>query len=404
MQPYIERVERAIVDLRAGKMIVLTDHPERENEGDIIFPAEIITPEVINFMIRHCSGIICLSLQNAQFHQLGLSYMVPTNENTSKCGTPFTVSIDAKHGITTGVSARDRAATILAAVNEKATVKDIVKPGHIFPLLAQEGGILQRQGHTEGAVDIVRLAGFKPVAALCEIMNPDGTMSSGDKLQTFAALHQLSVLSIDDLIAYRLSRENLIEEEISSELPLERYGTLNISVIREKYSTKEHLILTSKTKLSENPLVRIHSACITGDLFGSQRCDCCKQLDYSLKRITDEGGMLIYLNQEGRGIGIFNKIKAYALQENGLDTVEANEKLGLPIDARDYYIAANILRNRGIRNIRLLTNNPHKSDCLKKYGIENVVIENIPIFNNEHNSHYLQTKMKKLNHQITFQE
>jgi 3,4-dihydroxy 2-butanone 4-phosphate synthase/GTP cyclohydrolase II len=404
MQPYIERVENAISDLRAGKMIVLTDHPEREDEGDIIFPAEIITPEVINFMIRHCSGIICLSLPEAQVKQLGLSYMVPSVENTSKCQTPFTESIDAKDGITTGVSAKDRATTILAAVNEKATSGDIVKPGHIFPLMAQAGGILQRQGHTEGAVDIARLAGFKPAAVLCEIMNPDGTMSSGDKLLAFAAEHQLSVLSIDDLIAYRLGHENMIEEEISSELPLKQYGAFKITVIREKYTAKEHLILTSRNQLSDNPLVRIHSACITGDLFGSQRCDCSKQLDYSLSRIAEEGGMLIYLNQEGRGIGIFNKIKAYALQEHGLDTVEANEKLGLPVDARDYYIAANVLRNKGISKIRLLTNNPHKAACLKKYGIENIAIENIPLFSNEHNSQYLQTKMEKLDHQMAFQE
>tara|TARA_R110000868_G_scaffold399137_1_gene672734 strand:- start:404 stop:1657 length:1254 start_codon:yes stop_codon:yes gene_type:complete len=404
MQPYVERVEKAIADLKHGKMVVLTDHPDRENEGDIIFPAEIITPDVINFMIKHCSGIICLSLLPEQSKKIGLSHMVSPSDNTSKGGTPFTIPIDARHGITTGVSAKDRATTILAAINDNAVESDLVKPGHVFPLIAQEGGVLQRQGHTEGSLDIVSLAGFKPTAVICEIMNPDGTMSSGDKLKEFAIEHELTMLAIDDLIAYRLSREDMIAEEISTELPLKNHGTFTMSVIREKYTEKEHVTLTSQAGLSETPLVRIHSACMTGDLFGSERCDCGQQLDYSLKRIAEEGGMLIYLNQEGRDIGIFNKIKAYTLQEGGLDTVEANKKLGLPVDGRNYFIAANILRNKDISSIRLLTNNMRKSDCLKKYGLEAVTIENMPAFSNEHNLHYLQTKMKKLNHQIVFQE
>lgn len=398
MRKYLKRVESALNELREGKMIILTDHLDRENEGDLIFPAEIITPDIVNFMIRNCSGIICLSLTGSQINKLGLSYMVPPHINTSQQSTPFTISIEAKQGITTGVSAKDRAKTILTAVKEDVSPQDLVTPGHIFPLHAKEGGVLERQGHTEGATDIVRLAGFRPAAVLCEVMNPDGTMSKGHQLHRFANRNDLKILSIDDIIAYRLCKENLIMDEVMAELPLEKYGAFQISVIKEKFSNHEHMVLTNNKNTKSRPLVRIHSACITGDLFGSKRCDCNKQLHYSLQKISEEGGILIYLNQEGRGIGLFNKIKAYALQDKGLDTVEANKNLGLPIDSREYYLAANILRNRNINDIRLLTNNPLKSAGLQKYGISITSVEKMPIFCNEHNKEYLRTKKEKLNH------
>ncbi len=401
MQPFIKNVEAALHDLRQGKMIVLTDHPDRENEGDLICAAEIITPEMINFMIRNCSGIICLPLTEMQFKKLGLSLMVPPHENNSHRGTPFTISIEAKAGISTGVSAKDRATTILTAVKETACSDDIVKPGHIFPLLAKEGGVLERQGHTEGAIDLVRLAGYSAAAVLCEVMNADGTMAHGKQLSEFAMQHQLKILSIDDLIAYRRCNENLIADEAAVQLVLEPHGAFHLSVIKEKITGNEHIVLTKERKNPEvATLVRIHSSCITGDLFGSTRCDCNKQLDFALQRISKEGGVLIYLNQEGRGIGLFNKIKAYSLQENGFDTVDANTHLGLPIDSREYYIAANWLKNNNITDIELLTNNHHKSDDLKKFGIDSVKMTTMPIFCNEKNKFYLQTKKEKLNHAI----
>jgi 3,4-dihydroxy 2-butanone 4-phosphate synthase/GTP cyclohydrolase II len=401
MKSYIERVETAIKELQQGKLIILTDDPERENEGDLIFPAETITPEIMNFIIRNSSGIVCLSLLESQLQQLGLPLMVPPDENTSQRGTPFTISIDAKDNITTGVSAADRVHTIQTAISPTALPHDLVKPGHMFPLKAKEHGVLERTGHTEGAVDIVRLAGFKPSAVLCEIMNPDGTMAHGKQLETFAKTHQIHMLSIEDIISYRLSKENLIEEETSATLPIEALGLFKITVIKEKISNDEHIILEKEiTDSKEPPLVRIHSACITGDIFGSLRCDCSDQLHYSLELISKEGGMLIYLSQEGRGVGLFNKIKAYALQEKGLDTIEANQHLGLPIDSRRYFIAANILRNRNIQSIRLLTNNPSKINDLKKYGLSDIEIKTMPVFCHEHNKNYLKIKKQKLNHSM----
>jgi len=395
MQSHIERVESAIRDLQQGKMIILIDNPDRENEGDIIFPAETITPEVVNFMIRYCSGIICLSMLGDQLKKLGLTYMVQPDENSSVNKTPFTISIEAKKGVTTGVSAHDRAKTILTAIHQDTGPEDIVKPGHIFPLHAKKGGVLERAGHTEGAIDLVTIAGFKPSAVLCEIMNPDGSMAKGIDLENFAKEHQLQILSIEDIIAYRLSKENLIAEETSATLPIESHGTFKITVIKEKFSDNEHIVLENQNIKSIQPLlVRIHSSCVTGDIFDSKRCDCKQQLNYSLKKISEEGGILIYLAQEGRGIGIFNKIKSYFLQENGLDTIEANQKLGFPADSRKYYIAANFLRNRNITDIRLLTNNPNKISDLKYYGISSVIQEPIPIFCNAHNVKYLSAKKR----------
>ncbi len=393
----IKRVEVAIQELRAGKMIVLTDHPDREDEGDLIFPAEAIHADVINFMIRNSSGIICLAMTAEKLKELDIPLMVSLEENSSGKGTPFTVSIEARHGVTTGVSAADRAATILAAAREGAKADDLVRPGHIFPLQAKAGGVLQRQGHTEGGVDLVRLAGFSPAAVLCEIMNADGTMTRGKSLREFAKQHDLKILSIEDLIIYRRSKENLIAEEVQARLPLEKYGEFSLSVIREKFNNNEHMVLSRHTEKS-SPLVRIHSACMTGDLFGSKRCDCKAQLDYSLQKISENGGILIYLSQEGRGIGLFNKIKAYSLQEAGLDTVDANKNLGLPVDSREYHIAANIMRNRNIHAIQLMTNNLEKIKNLQTYGIENITREAMPVFLNECNQKYLMTKKEKLNH------
>ncbi len=399
MQSYIKRVDQALNDIRQGKIVIVTDHPDRENEGDFIMAAEKITPETMNFIIRHSSGIVCLSLQEKQLKQLNLPFMVAPHENTSLRGTPFTVSIDAREGTTTGVSAADRARTILAAIDDNAKPDDLDKPGHIFPLCARAGGVLERPGHTEGAVDLSIMAGLKPAAVLCELMNPDGTMTRGKQLEDFAKAHNLLIISIDDIIDYRRFHENLIEEQAQAMLPLESYGQFKLTVVKEKITGQEHAIIESH-KSSDKPVVRIHSSCFTGDIFGSERCDCHQQLHYALQRISEEGGILIYLNQEGRGIGLLNKIKAYALQESGLDTVEANHKLGLPADARNYYLVANILKNRGIEHIRLLTNNPNKIADLQKYGITTVEVENIPAHINPHNQKYLMTKKAKFNHDI----
>jgi len=403
-QSFIQRVENALNELRQNKMVILVDHPDRENEGDLIFPAELTTAEKVNFMIRHCSGIICLSTTSNQLKKIGVPSMVAYGQNTSQRETPFTVSIESKTNVTTGVSAQDRATTILTAIREDVTEHDIAKPGHVFPLHAKDGGVLERQGHTEGAVDLVSIAGFKKAAVLCEIMNPDGTMTRGNQLDQFAEEHDLKILSIDDIIQYRQLKDNLITEEVTAKLPLNQYNNFQISVIKEKFTQKEHVILTKQSENTENsPLVRIHSSCMTGDLFGSQRCDCHNQLHYTLQRMSKEGGILIYLNQEGRGIGLFNKIKSYALQEQGLDTVEANEKLGLPVDSREYYLAANILRNRNIKSVQLLTNNPLKAEGLEKYGIIIEKIVSMPVFCCADNEDYLRTKKLKMNHQISFE-
>ncbi|MBV9575148.1 MAG: 3,4-dihydroxy-2-butanone-4-phosphate synthase [Gammaproteobacteria bacterium] len=400
MQTQFKRVEHALLALQQGKMIILTDDPERENEGDLICAAEKITTAQMNFMIREGTGIVCLSLTNERLQQLQIPLMVSSQENTSLRGTPFTISIDARDGITTGVSAEDRVTTIAAVMNEATTAQGIVKPGHIFPLLAREGGVLERQGHTEGAVDLAKLAGFKPAAVLCEIMNSDGSMARGQQLNAFAEKHQLLQLSIADIMAYRLYKENMIEEKTTATLPLEKYGTFDITVFKDKISGKEHFALFKNTG-DNPPLVRIHSSCITGDLFSSERCDCHQQLHYSLEKIAEEGGILIYLDQEGRGIGLFNKIKAYALQENGCNTIEANERLGLPIDAREYYIAAHFLQHLQIHEIRLLTNNPQKIQALAQYDIQ-VTQELMPAFLQKHNQFYLMTKKEKLNHTLKF--
>ena len=401
MSPQIERVKRALSDLAQGKMIILRDDENRENEGDLIIAAEKVTPEVMNFMIRHGSGIVCLALTSDRLKKLELPLMVSAEENTSLRGTPFTISIDAKDGITTGVSAADRTRTVHIAVQDDIDPNSLVKPGHIFPLQARDGGVLERQGHTEGAVDLARLAGFKPAAVLCEIMNPDGSMAHDEQIEAFATEHGLSILSIDDIITYRYQQENLILEEAETSLPIEHYGTFKTTVIKDAISHDTHIVLEKERIDASKPyLVRIHSSCVTGDCLPLNAAIATSNY-IILHRITEEG-MLIYLNQEGRGIGLFDKIRAYALQDHGFDTVEANQQLGLPADSRNYHLAANILRNHQHSHIRLLTNNLNKVNDLHKYGVVNVEREAMPSFHNEHNHHYLKTKNEKLNHAIIF--
>lgn len=397
----LARVEAALQNLRDGRMIILTDSPDRENEGDLIFPAEKITAETMNFMIQHGSGIVCLSLTAERLKQLDLPLMLPAAENTSSRGTPFTVSIEARVGVTTGVSAQDRAKTIQVAIAEDTKPGDLARPGHVFPLLAHEDGVLGRAGHTEGAIDLMRLAGLKPAGVLCEVMNRDGTMARGEKLKTFADLHSIKIISIEDIIQYRLYHGTLIEEVATANLPIDGYEGFKIYAFKEKFTHKEHVALVKTNSQLEAPtLVRIHSSCLTGDLFGSLRCDCHQQLHYALDKINQEGGVLIYLNQEGRGIGLFNKIKSYALQEQGFDTVEANEALGFAPDLRTYDIAVHILKYLNISQIKLLTNNPQKILDLNKHGFFEIMREMVPAFHNEHNQRYLTAKRNKLNNFI----
>jgi len=395
------RVELALEALRKGSMVILTDDPDRENEGDLIIPAETITSEKMNFIVRNGTGIVCIALPESRLQALNLPLMVEPGNNTTSNGTPFTVPVDAKTGTTTGVSAADRVTTVQCLLDEKTQPDDLVRPGHMFPLQAHKLGVLGRRGHTEGALDLAQLAGFKPAAVLCEIMNADGTMARGNQLTDFAHQHNLPILSIAELVHYRLSHENVIAESATAQLPIDHYGTFEITVIKEKINQTEHTVLFKQPVEATKPLlVRIHSSCATGDLFASRRCDCHQQLHHALQRIGQEGGMLIYLNQEGRGIGLLNKIKAYALQNQGFDTVEANQELGLPVDSRQYYIAANILRNANISAIRLLTNNPAKIAELTQYGIAQIEREIMPTFDDLHNQYYLKTKKEKLRHAI----
>ncbi|HVV69268.1 MAG TPA: 3,4-dihydroxy-2-butanone-4-phosphate synthase [Gammaproteobacteria bacterium] len=395
------KIQTAIAALKQGKMILLTDHQHRENEGDLIYPAETITPEAINFMIKNGTGIICISMLPEQLQRLDLPLMVPPENNHTQHGTPFTIPVDARHGITTGVSAADRAKTITTLMNAQSQPHDLVRPGHVYPLKARAGGVIERAGHTEGAIDIVRLAGFKPAGVLCEVMNPDGTMARGQKLAAFAEQHQIPILSIDDLIQYRLTHENQIKETASTEILLNPYGEFTLTVLQEKYFPHQHITLFKPAiDPTQSLLVRIHSSCATGDIFHSAQCDCYDQLHYSLRKISESGGLLIYLDQEGRGIGLLNKIKAYALQKTGLDTVEANQQLGLPVDQRQYYIPAHILRKLSIPAIRLLTNNPQKISGLAEFGYTAVTQEAMPSFLQASNRNYLLTKRQKLAHTI----
>ncbi|MCP5003030.1 MAG: bifunctional 3,4-dihydroxy-2-butanone-4-phosphate synthase/GTP cyclohydrolase II [Planctomycetes bacterium] len=402
----LNTIEEIIGDLRDGRMVIVVDDESREDEGDITIAAEMITPEIVNFMLTHARGIICLTITEELSTRLGLIPMVPNN--TSNFQTPFTITIDAKEGITTGVSTHDRAKTILTAVNDNCTSHDLVKPGHIFPLRAQNGGVLVRAGHTEGAVDLARLAGLKPSSVICEIMNEDGTMSKLPDLKSFAAKHDLKMCTIADIIKYRHEKERLIEKRVSVNLPT-KYGKFVLHLYRSFTDDYLHLALClgnigsiddSPAPIQTDPiLIRVHDECLTGDIFGSVRCDCGEQLHTALEMIQKEGkGVLLYMRQEGRGIGLENKLHAYALQEGGLDTVEANQKLGFVVDKRDYGIGAQILRDLGISKMRLLSNNPKKFTALAGYGLE--IIERVPIVTKpkDENQKYLRAKKDKLGH------
>lgn len=389
-------IEQALETLKAGKMIILMDDEDRENEGDLVMAAEHATPEAINFMSRFGCGLICLPMAEELIDKLKLPMMAQNNK--SPYGTAFTVSIEAANGVSTGISAGDRAQTIKVAIDSESGPDDIISPGHVFPLRARKRGVLERAGQTEGSVDLVRIAGLTPAAVICEIINEDGTMSRRDELEIFSQKHQIPMVTIKDLIEYRIRHEHLVREAATTRIPLKDHGTFTMTVFENDLDNAEHFALV-KPPLYGNrvPLVRIHSECITGDVFGSCKCDCGKQLESSLAQIAVEGGVLVYLRQEGRGIGLANKLRAYALQEQGLDTVEANLKLGLPADDRDYAIAYQILKHLGIEAVKMLTNNPLKIASLECYGItaERVPLEIEPT---DENRGYLTTKKQKLGH------
>lgn len=390
-------VEEAVAEMRKGKIVIVVDDEARENEGDMIVAAENVTAEHINFMSKYARGLVCLALTRERLEELDLKPMVPNN--TSKLGTAFTVSIDAVHGTTTGISAFDRTATIRAAIDPDATVSDFARPGHVFPLAAYPGGVLRRAGHTEAAVDLATLAGLHPSGVLCEVMDDDGHMARLPRLSRLAEEHGLKIVTIQDLIEYRRHHERLIRRRASASLPTQ-CGTFDVIVYENRIDGSQHVALVKgQIDASRPTLVRVHSACLTGDVFGSTRCDCGSQLKKAIMCIEREGaGVLLYMNQEGRGIGLENKIKAYALQDAGRDTVEANVELGFPPDLRDYGIGAQILVELGVRRMKLLTNNPRKVVGLKAYGLE--IVERVPVEvpPNENNVRYLATKRDKLGH------
>ncbi|KTD67259.1 riboflavin biosynthesis protein RibA [Legionella steelei] len=397
MKYSLATIEHAVETLKAGKMVILMDDEDRENEGDLVVAAEYATPEVINFMSRHGCGLICLSMADELIDKLQLPMMAQNNK--SPYGTAFTVSIEAAQGVSTGISAQDRAQTIQVAINPESGPADVISPGHVFPLRARKKGVLERPGQTEGSVDLAKLAGLAPAAVICEIINEDGTMSRRDELVLFSQKHNIPLVTIKDLIEYRIRHEVLVNADASTRIPLQNKGDFNMTVFANELDCAEHFALVKPPAFANRvPLVRIHSECITGDVFGSCKCDCGKQLEQSLSLIAAEGGILIYLRQEGRGIGLANKLKAYALQEQGLDTVDANHQLGLPVDGRDYAIAYQILKYFGIDAIRLLTNNPSKIAAVDRYGIK--VMERVPleIEPTKESHRYLKTKKEKMGH------
>jgi len=396
----LDTIESAIQDIRIGKIVIVVDDEDRENEGDFIIAARHVTPEVINFMSKYGRGLICVPLLEERCEELGLELMV--NNNTALHETAFTVSVDLLgHGCTTGISAHDRAKTVQALINPKTKPEELGKPGHIFPLRAKKGGVLRRAGHTEATIDLARLAGLEAAGVLVEIMNDDGTMARLPELKEIAKKFDFKIVSIKELIEFRLKTDSLIEEIVKVDMPT-RWGHFKLIAFREKNSSNEHLALVKGEWQKEDPvLVRVHSSCFTGDILGSMRCDCGEQLHKAMEAVEKEGrGVVLYMNQEGRGIGLLNKLRAYKLQEQGMDTVEANLHLGFPMDKRDYGIGAQILRYLGVTKLRLLSNNPQKRAGLLGYGIE--IVETVPIIGstNPHNEKYLQTKRDKLGHKI----
>jgi len=396
----LDTIEEAIEAVKNGYMIVVVDDEDRENEGDLICAAEAITPEIVNFMSKEARGLICCALSEERCQELGLELMV--GNNTALHATPFTVSVDLLgKGVTTGISAYDRYMTIKALADPATKPEELGKPGHIFPLKAKEEGVLRRTGHTEASADFAKLAGFKPAGVLVEIMNEDGTMARLPQLREFADKHKLKLVSIKDLVAYRIKTETLITREIGVEMPTE-FGDFQLIAYRQKTTGDIHLAMMKGTWNADEPvMVRVHSSCATGDIFGSCRCDCGPQLHHALRMVENEGkGVVLYMNQEGRGIGLLNKLRAYKLQEQGRDTVQANLELGFKMDERDYGIGAQILRDLGIQKIKLITNNPKKRAGLLGYGLEIVDSIHIEIAPNSHNEAYLLTKRDKMGHTI----
>jgi len=393
-------IPEAIKDIKAGKFVIVVDDEKRENEGDLVIAAEKVTADSINFMAKYGRGLICMPMTGDRLDALRIPMI--SDSNTSKFGTPFTVPVEAREGTTTGISAADRARTVQVMVNPKTKPDDILMPGHMFPLRARDGGVLVRAGQTEATVDLARLAGLKPAGVLCEIMNEDGTMARMPQLEIFAKKHGLKIISVADLIAYRYRHERLVTRVTEAKLPT-KYGNFKVIAYRSTTDPDEHLAMVmGNVNTNEPVLVRVHSQCLTGDVFHSMRCDCGEQIEMAMKRIAEEGrGVVLYLRQEGRGIGIHNKIKAYALQDKGMDTVEANLSLGFKDDERDYGIGAQILADLGIHNMRLMTNNPKKGSGLESYGLK--ITEQLPLTTkpNKYNRRYLQTKQKKMGHLLT---